>query len=98
MSDERASRPRERRYVVMPKETVQLYAESIGLSDLNDEVLTQLAEDVSYRLRDIIQVRLASSKLFLAKLCNLDNSFCWIEPQSYSFCDEIIILCLLSIV
>jgi TATA box binding protein associated factor (TAF) len=58
MTEDRSQRSRERRYAVLPKETVQVYAESVGLSDLTEEVSSQLAEDVSYRLRDIIQVRL----------------------------------------
>jgi len=60
MTDDRTQRLRERRYAVLSKETVQIYAESVGISDLTEDVSSQLAEDVSYRLRDIIQVRIMS--------------------------------------
>jgi len=38
------------------KETVRQHAESVGIADLSDEVLEALAEDVSYRVRELIQV------------------------------------------
>lgn len=44
-----------RRYAVLSKETVRTFAESAGHSSLSDEVTEILAEDVSYRLRDLIK-------------------------------------------
>jgi len=55
-TDDRPRRPRERRYVIVSKETVRQHAESVGIADLSDEVLEALAEDVSYRVRELIQV------------------------------------------
>ena len=60
MSDERAGAA-SRRYAVLPKETIRLYAESAGHANLPDEVTEVLAEDVSYRLRDLIQVIIFSN-------------------------------------
>ena len=55
-ADERPRRPRERRYVNVSKETVRQHAESVGIADLSDEILEALAEDVSYRVREVVQV------------------------------------------
>ncbi|XP_049635597.1 TAF6-like RNA polymerase II p300/CBP-associated factor-associated factor 65 kDa subunit 6L [Suncus etruscus] len=44
----------ERRFVEIPRESVRLMAESIGL-ELSDEVAALLAEDVCYRLREATQ-------------------------------------------
>jgi len=38
-------------------ESVKIVAESVGLSDLSDAVLTYIAEEVTFRLRHTIQVR-----------------------------------------
>ncbi|GAM24067.1 hypothetical protein SAMD00019534_072420, partial [Acytostelium subglobosum LB1] len=40
---------------VLPKETIKVIAECVGLSNLNDEIATQLASDVEYRIREIAQ-------------------------------------------
>jgi len=55
-TDDRLRRPRERRYVIVSKETVRQHAESVGIAELSNEILEALAEDVSYRVRDVIQV------------------------------------------
>ena len=55
-AEERPRRPRERRYVIVSKETVRQHAESVGEAELSDEILEALAEDVSYRVREVIQV------------------------------------------
>ena len=55
-ADERPRRPRERRYVIVSKETVRQHAESVGIAELSDEILEALAEDVSYRVREVVQV------------------------------------------
>ena len=46
----------DRQFAVIPKETLHVYAESIGAPHLPDEVAGLLAEDASYRVRDVIQV------------------------------------------
>jgi len=55
-TEERPRRSRERRYVIVSKETVRHCAESVGVADLSDEILEALAEDVSYRVREVVQV------------------------------------------
>jgi len=55
-TDDRPRRPRERRYVIVSKETVRQCAESVGIAELSDEILEALAEDVSYRVREVVQV------------------------------------------
>ena len=55
-TEDRSRRPRERRYVIVSKETVRQHAESVGIAELSDEILEALAEDVSYRVREVIQV------------------------------------------
>ena len=42
-------------------ESMKVIAESIGVGNLPDEAAKDLAEDVSYRLKEIIQVRLMTS-------------------------------------
>lgn len=46
----------ERRYVHLAPETVTNIAESLGISNLSAGVAKELAEDVTYRLRDIADV------------------------------------------
>jgi len=55
-TEERPRRLRERRYVIVSKETVRQHAESVGITELSDEILEALAEDVSYRVREVVQV------------------------------------------
>ena len=59
-TEDRPRRPRERRYVIVSKETVREHAESVGIAELSDEILEALAEDVSYRVREVVQVLLSS--------------------------------------
>ncbi|EFA74603.1 TATA-binding protein-associated-factor [Heterostelium album PN500] len=40
---------------VLPKDTIKVIAECVGISNLNDEIATQLASDVEYRIREIAQ-------------------------------------------
>jgi transcription initiation factor TFIID subunit 6 len=40
---------------IVPKETIQVIAQSIGVHNLSPDVLPSLAADVEYRLREIIQ-------------------------------------------
>lgn len=41
---------------VYPAESVRIAAESIGLSQLSDEVTQSLAGDIEFRVRELIQV------------------------------------------
>ena len=43
--------------IVSPK-SVKLYAEIFGVQGLTDDLASSLAEDVTYRLRETLQVRL----------------------------------------
>eukprot|EP01102_Stenamoeba_stenopodia_P017977 TRINITY_DN652_c0_g1_i2.p1 TRINITY_DN652_c0_g1~~TRINITY_DN652_c0_g1_i2.p1 ORF type:complete len:498 (-),score=138.83 TRINITY_DN652_c0_g1_i2:28-1521(-) len=40
---------------VLPKESVKILAETVGIGNLNDEIAAALAADVEYRLREIAQ-------------------------------------------
>ncbi|KDP30842.1 hypothetical protein JCGZ_13785 [Jatropha curcas] len=40
---------------IVPKETIQVIAQSIGINNLNDDVALALAPDVEYRMREIMQ-------------------------------------------
>ncbi|CAI5518142.1 unnamed protein product, partial [Closterium sp. Naga37s-1] len=42
---------------VVPRESVQVAAHSIGIASLGDDVAAALAPDVEYRMREIIQAR-----------------------------------------
>lgn len=44
------------RYTILPKSSIQLSAETIGLDDLSDDVIEVVCQDVNYRLREVIQV------------------------------------------
>jgi len=40
---------------ILPKETIEVIAQSIGISNLSPDVAQALAPDVEYRLREIMQ-------------------------------------------
>ena len=44
---------------IIPKDTIHVIAESIGISNLPDDVAAALAPDVEYRMREIMQVLLS---------------------------------------
>ena len=46
------------KFSLIPNNSVSLYAESLGHANLNDEVLSNLSEDVTYRLREAVNVRI----------------------------------------
>lgn len=48
------SRPR--KMSIVPKETIEVIAQSIGIANLSSDVALALASDVEYRLREIMQV------------------------------------------
>ena len=41
---------------IVPKETIEVIAQSIGISSLSPDVALALAPDVEYRMREIMQV------------------------------------------
>lgn len=42
----------------LPTESIKVIAESIGIGNLPDDAAKDLAEEVSYRLKEIIQVNM----------------------------------------
>ena len=42
---------------IVPKETIEVIAQSVGIPSLGADVAAALAPDVEYRLREIMQVR-----------------------------------------
>lgn len=49
----------ERTYPQITNETVQAWAETVGVSDLSDEILRSLTADATYRLQEVLNVSLA---------------------------------------
>ena len=47
----------EKKYVILSKESIQCFADAAGHPDIQDDVLSLLAEDVIYRLREATHVR-----------------------------------------
>lgn len=41
---------------IVPKETIEVIAQSIGINNLSPDVALALAPDVEYRMREIMQV------------------------------------------
>lgn len=41
---------------VIPKESVKIVAESVGVVNLSDEIASSMAPDLEYRIREIAQV------------------------------------------
>lgn len=54
---------------IVPKETIEVIAQSIGVSNLVPDVLPALASDVEYRVREIMQVRIQSLYIIQKKTC-----------------------------
>lgn len=61
----------------LSQESIKVIAESIGVGNFPDEAAKDLAEDVSYRLKEIIQVR-----VFLHR----DYIVITFHPRGGSFC------------
>jgi transcription initiation factor TFIID subunit 6 len=55
---------------IVPKETIEVIAQSVGIPTLPADVSAALAPDVEYRLREIMQVR---RPFFPFPLCLLSN-------------------------
>lgn len=51
-------------YVCVAHETISVIAESIGISNIGDEIAASLAEDVSYKLQEIINVSTRVNRKF----------------------------------
>jgi hypothetical protein len=45
-----------RKYAQIPYDSISVAAETNGISALSEDIKKQLAEDVSYRLREVIHV------------------------------------------
>ena len=56
-SVKKEERREDRKFVALPPETVQLVAETSGLSNLQPTVAAALSEDASYRARELAHVR-----------------------------------------
>jgi hypothetical protein len=52
---------------VVPKEAIEVVAQSIGITNLSSDVVLALAPDVEYRVREIMQV--CHLMLVLLNLC-----------------------------
>lgn len=52
----------------MPKETIEVIGQSVGIANLPADVSAALAPDVEYRLREIMQVRAPRAPESLASL------------------------------
>ena len=50
---------------IVPKENIEVIAQSIGINNLSSDVALSLAPEVEYRLREIMQVFSLSLILFL---------------------------------
>ena len=46
----------EKRFAILPKDSIRTYAEAGGHTEISDDVAALLAEDVVYRLREATQV------------------------------------------
>ena len=68
----------ENQFCVVPRKSVKLLGESVGIGYLSSEVAATLAEDSSYRIRQTVQVnKTYINNFFSGRLANLaaaDNS------------------------
>lgn len=46
----------DRRYAVLSSQTVKMFGECVGIADMSEDVAQLLSEDVTYRLRELVQV------------------------------------------
>lgn len=60
-SVKKEERREDRKFVALPPETVQLMAETAGVSNLAPTVAAALSEDASYRAREMAHVRIQSN-------------------------------------
>lgn len=62
------------RFAIVSPKSVKLYAEIFGVQGLTDDLASSLAEDVTYRLRETLQVQLdipSGDALTLIVQCDL---------------------------
>lgn len=77
---------------IVPKETIEVIAQSIGVSNLVPDVLPALASDVEYRVREIMQVQILSvyiihQKTFVTiQLVQLFGKFLTFSLSAENFC------------
>ena len=57
---------------VLPKESIKVLAEQVGIVGLSDEVAAAVVSDVEYRLREVVQESLKFMKH--AKRCKLTTT------------------------
>lgn len=55
---------------IVPKETVEVIAQSIGITNLLPEAALMLAPDVEYRVREIMQVTFFFFLFLIMSLCS----------------------------
>jgi hypothetical protein len=51
-----------RKYAQIPKESIQLYSETV-VEKIGDDIARPLAEDISYRLREVIHVSIVGIRV-----------------------------------
>ncbi|CAH1261635.1 TAF6L [Branchiostoma lanceolatum] len=81
-----ASTSGERKFAQIPKESVKAHAESIGISEVSDDVSAMVAEDACYRLREVMQascqfMRHAKRKRLTAEDFNRALRWSNVEPM-----------------
>ena len=60
---------------IVPKETIEVIAQSIGISNFSPDVAPALATDVEYRVREIMQVATQFVRL-LSNLYSICSCLC----------------------
>ena len=45
------------KFTVLPKSCISIYGESIGIAHLDDDIADSMSQDVTYRVREAIQVK-----------------------------------------
>lgn len=66
-----------RHYAVISPESIKVMAESTGICDLSEEVSASLAEDISYKLREVVHVSItAQSNILIYSMRSLLKLYC----------------------
>lgn len=60
---EKRSEPSTKRYAIVSPESIAIIGEEIGISELPDDVCCGLAEDVSYKLREVVNVSIVHVRI-----------------------------------
>lgn len=66
---------------IVPKENIEVIAQSIGINNLSSDVALSLAPDVEYRLREIMQV----FSLFTSSFSVPDSVFLFLYLCVYTY-------------